>query len=179
MLALALAILLGRASSQPDTAPSPSATISAPLQALSPVPDAGSVARPMPGGAVMPIPPDAAVIRNSGSTNTAGYIIAISPDGRTLIRQNGETTNATLARPQTNWLLAKLRGFAPLDALPLGHCMRSASFGSSTTISYGGVTTPDLGCAVSDQERELARTVGVIVAQLHISTFPRHRAHLL
>ncbi len=166
MLALALAVLLARPASQPTTMPSPSAPISAPLQAQSPAP-------------AMPIPPDAAVIRNSGSTNTAGYIIAISPDGRTLIRQNGETTNATLARPQTNWLLAKLRGFAPLDALPLGHCMRSASFGSSTTISYGGVTTPDLGCAVSDQERELARTVGVIVAQLHISTLPRHRVHLL
>ncbi|MDQ2908821.1 MAG: hypothetical protein M3R44_05645 [Candidatus Eremiobacteraeota bacterium] len=133
----------------------------------------------MPNDVAPAIPADAAVIRNSGSTNTAGYTIVLSPDGHAVIGQYGRYTSTSLARPQTRWLFAKLREAGTIGALPAGHCMRSVSFGSSTTISYQGATTPDLGCAVSPLERELARTVGVIVRQLNISTFPAHRRRLL
>ncbi len=164
MLALVLVMLLTPAQPLPNRAATatPSATIRAPLPA-----DTASVPR------------DAAVVRNSGSTNTVGYIIVLSRDGRAVITQEGRTTAAMLAAPQTKWLFAKLREAETLTALPVGHCMRSVSFGSSTTISYGGATSPDLGCAVSPLERELARTVGVLVRQLNIATFPAHRVYPL
>lgn len=181
MLASILTMLLIAPAAQPSTAPSPAVTMSAAPEAQTPSPQGERVPGRMPAvtATMPPIPAGAAVIRNSGSTNTTGYIIVISPDGNAIIRQNDENTNAVLARPQTQWLFAKLRQFAPLGALPQGHCMRSVSFGSSTTISYGGATTPGLSCAVSPEERELARTVGVIVRQLHVSTFPRHRLRIL
>ncbi len=184
MLALVLATLLVAPQSLPRAAATPAAnrsmmpTGAAALPSGSPLPVNGG--GPVPGAGAMPsVPPDAAVIRNSGSTNTAGYVIVLTLDGHATVGQEGQYTTATLARPQTRWLFAKLREAGPLGALPAGHCMRSVSFGSSTTISYQGATTPDLGCAVSPLERELARTVGVIVAQLHISTFPAHRRRLL
>jgi hypothetical protein len=177
MLGLVLATLVTQLQPlrQPAATPSAGATMlaqppSAPLSTPSPV-----AAMPTPTQAGMSVPPHAAVIRNSGSTNTVGYSIVLSHDGRAVISQDGRNTTAVLASPQTNWLFAKLREAGPLSALPVGHCMRSVSFGSSTTISYEGATSPDLSCAVSPLESELARTVGVIVRQLNISTLPTHR----
>lgn len=116
---------------------------------------------------------DAATIRNSGSTNTAGYTIVVKRDFTADVTQNGTTTTAAVAAAQAKWLFAKLREAAPLDALPGRTCMKSASFGSSTTIAYAGATTPDLSCATNAAARELNRTIGVIAQQLGVGGFRR------
>ena len=122
-----------------------------------------------------PASPDDAVIRNSGSTNTAGYTLVIRRDGSAELQQGGTQQAKTLGHSQTAWLFAKLDDDAPLSSLPVGHCMRSASFGSVTRITYRGETTGDVGCATDPATQELKRTLAVIETQLGIATLPRFR----
>jgi hypothetical protein len=112
--------------------------------------------------------PGTITIRNTGSTNFAGYTIAVHPSGDADVTVGGVTTPATLPVAQTKWLFQKVRGATPLDQLPGGSCLKSASFGSSTTISYGGATSPDITCGADPVVRELARTVSVIVTRLGV-----------
>jgi hypothetical protein len=124
-----------------------------------------------------PVPP--AVIRNSGSTNTRAYTIVVYPDGAADVTVGDATGHRRVAHPQTAWLFAKLEAAMPLTALPAARCMRSISFGTSTTIAFRGERTPDLNCAADPASQELARTTRVIVEQLGISvlrplTIPPH-----
>jgi hypothetical protein len=111
------------------------------------------------------------LIRNSGSTNTAGYIVVIHPDYTADVADgHGGTIKKTVDAPQAKWLFDRLKADMPFAQLGGGHCMKSASFGSYTTIVYDGETTPDLQCPGGPETRELNRTVGVIIGQLGIST---------
>jgi hypothetical protein len=138
---------------------------------------AASATPPPPGTTPAPVAPataaawdpEDAVIRNSGSTNAAGYTIVVHRDGSAEIDQAGTTSHATLKRPQTEWLFAKLQADAPISDLVSAHCMRSMSFGSTTRVTYRGATTGDLGCTFDPAARELKRTVDVITAQLGVA----------
>jgi hypothetical protein len=155
---------------QPSGAPAPE-----PTSAASDLP-----ARRMPLTAPRAEPADA-VIRNSGSTNTAGYAIVVHPDYSADVYVAGEVEHKSVAAPQAKWLFEKLQAAMPFGRLGAERCMKSASFGSSTTIAYEGSVTPDLSCGgSSDAERELSRTAGVIVNQLGVpSGVGRLRRHLL
>lgn len=63
----------------------------------------------------------------------------------------------------------------PLDALAHGHCMRSASFGTTTTVTFGGAASPDLSCAPDPAARDLAGTVAAIVNGLRLSVMRVYR----
>ena len=122
-----------------------------------------------------PVPPGAAVIANSGSTNAAGFTVVVTPDGAATVRQYDGSKQKVVGAPQTRWLFALLQAAGPLDALGLAHCMKSASFGTSTRIAWNDRTSGDLSCGGDATSRELARTIGVIVRQLDIVTMPRSR----
>jgi len=109
-----------------------------------------------------------ALIRNSGSTNGAGYTVVIRSDFTADVSVAGTSERKKIGAPQGRWLFAKLREAMPLEGLGAGRCMKSTSFGSSTTVSYDGSTTPDLSCGGDAAVRELSRTIGVIAAQLRI-----------
>lgn len=121
------------------------------------------------------VPQGAAVIANSGSTNSAGYTLVVTPDGAATIRQYDGATQKAVGAPQTRWLFKLLADAGPLDALGLAHCMKSASFGTSLHVAWNDRTSGDLSCGGDATSRELARTIGVIVRQLDIATFPRAR----
>jgi len=158
MLALALAALLAQL--QPTGAP-----------AFTPAPASagpgGVQLRRLPADAPRIEPGDAA-IRNSGSTNIAGYTIVVHPDRSADVYSNGATQHATVGAAQAAWLFAKLDQAMPLDSLGAARCMKSASFGSTLTIAYRGQMTPDLSCAGDAAARELARTAEVIVNQIGV-----------
>ncbi len=166
MIALLLGAMLARL--QPETGPSPD-----PTAQMTP----GIVRGRMPPlpPSFPPIPPGAAVITNSGSTNSAGYTLVIVPDGSATVRQYEGVTKATVAGAQTRWLFGRLRSAGPLDSLGLERCMKSASFGSRTTIAWNGSTTGDVSCSDDDASRELVRTINVIVTQLAVPTLRRPR----
>jgi hypothetical protein len=105
-----------------------------------------------------------ALVRNSGSTNAPGYAFIVHPDATVDAVVNGAVERKTIGHAQAAWLFARLKADAPLGDLG-GSCMRSASFGSTTTIAYGGQTTGDLGCG-GPAAQELTRTIGIIRGQL-------------
>jgi hypothetical protein len=97
-----------------------------------------------------------AVIVTTRSTNTPGYRIALSPDGGAEVtRQGGLSTRVQVDLSLTKRFYADLARAGALDALPVGHCMKSASFGTATWINYRGANSPDLQCAQNDIERVL------------------------
>jgi hypothetical protein len=100
---------------------------------------------------------DNAVIIDSGSTNTAAYRIAVERSGKTAysqiprkagrspdarpIRKNADVGGALVAR-----FYADLEAARPFSSLPRRGCMKSASFGTTLTVTFGDETTPDLSC---------------------------------
>jgi hypothetical protein len=154
---LMLSLTLAQVMPYPSTAPNPAESI---------------VRRPP---VVFPAWPDAAVIENSGSTNTAGYRIAVRPSGEAAYTTGGNVERGTVSRATAHWLFAKLAAAGPLDALAVRHCMKSASFGSSTLLEWQGARSSDLSCGGDPTVAELNRTIGVILTQLRVSPGPRTR----
>lgn len=122
-------------------------------------------------------PPDAAVIENSGSTNFAGYRIAVSPNGSALYAAPGGVRRGRVPLATARWLFRKLREDAPLSALGGTGCMKSVSFGTSTTIAWQGERSGDLSCGSSPAAVELNRTIGVIQTQLGVVPAPNNRRY--
>jgi hypothetical protein len=101
-------------------------------------------------------PLDNAVIVDSGSTNTYGYTIHVSSDGKASVtfEERGGTATGT-PKPFTVPAATATRFFADLAAARKGNvvtvpCMKSASFGSSLHITWQGWTSPDLSCPPKD-----------------------------
>jgi hypothetical protein len=133
----------------------------------------------MPQRMLPPIVSGDAVIRNSGSTNTSGYTVVVHADFSVDVYDRGTTRHDTSVEPQTKWLFAKLKADEPFASLGVAGCMKSASFGTTTTVAYDGSTTPDLTCSGSPNTRELARTVEAIVARLDIKPAIGHFRRLM
>ncbi|HTJ26381.1 MAG TPA: hypothetical protein VMA36_09455 [Candidatus Limnocylindria bacterium] len=117
-----------------------------------------------------PTSPTEAVIVNSGSTNTAGYVLRVSADGNGTLRQDGDEHRVQVSRALADRFFADLRAAGPLDALPHTFCMKSASFGTTTTVAYRGKRSPDLNCpsgsagtALVQDARAIAAAAGVTV----------------
>ncbi len=107
-------------------------------------------------GGVAATPGNVAVIVNSGSTNSYGFTIQVWPDGKaSLTLQNKGGAAASAAKAFTVPAATAARFFADLAAARKGNlttapCMKSASFGTSTRITWQGWASPDLSCPPSD-----------------------------
>ena len=127
-----------------------------------------------------PVKPTDAIIINSGSTNTTGYIVIVSPDG-TVHYKFGVAANSTetryiaaaLPKAQTKKLFHDLAAAMPLKALPVHHGMRSASFGTQTVMTYKGQRSPDLSSATDPRTVVLKADIDAITKALHIGNVPR------
>ncbi len=172
-LAVAMALPGARFADPPSVVPSsePSATPSA----QSSYPAVGATAIASPAALTAAIRAEDAIIANSGSTNALGYTIFLAPDGSAIVRRGAATEQRTVARPQTRWLFSRLAAAGPLDQLAGGHCMKSVSFGTTTSIAWHGASSGDLSCRPSPLGAEISRTIAVIVDQLEITLQPRRR----
>lgn len=91
-------------------------------------------------------------IVNSGSTNTAGFEIAVRKSGAaeyTSHPRRGEAPaeiHKTLPQSLADQLYVDVNAAQPLDSLPARHCVKSVSFGTRTYIDAGGQESPDLSC---------------------------------
>ncbi|MBV8723364.1 MAG: hypothetical protein JO277_14535 [Candidatus Eremiobacteraeota bacterium] len=126
---------------------------------------------------------DTATIVDSGSTNTAGYAIAVSSDGNSTVtprNRMGESQSAPRSFTITTTLAAQF--FADLKAARDGnatsvHCMKSASFGTSTHIAWHDWTSPDLDCPAGDAlTSALIHDVDAIRAAGNVQTMLRPHA---
>jgi hypothetical protein len=119
---------------------------------------------PIPAARI-PTAPDEALIVNSGSTNSAGYRLRVYADGTTALQQGDAAVRKHVSLALVKRFFADLRAAGALDALPRGGCMKSASFGSSTTVAYRGKLSPDVSCpSASPAERALAVDADALAA---------------
>jgi hypothetical protein len=99
---------------------------------------------------------DSAIIENSGSTNTLGYRIEVRSDGSaTLAMVHGPSASPSPAKSFTVSSSIAKQFFADLAAARQAKtvtepCMKSASFGSSTYVTWQGWRSSDLTCPPSD-----------------------------
>jgi hypothetical protein len=130
-------------------------------------------------GAVASLPtpgPNDVVVENSGSTNTFGYRILVRPDATVYVLQNGAIHRTIADKADVTHFLAAVKAAGPLSAMTSGHCMRSASFGSSTRITYAGESTGDLTCGAGPAAQDLAAQAQAIVQDVGIPRFRSFRS---
>lgn len=115
--------------------------------------------------------PDGATITNSGSTNSAGYVIKIWSDGRGSITiGSGNATSFTVTHDVAQRFFADAKAARANPGAP-GHCMKSASFGTTTSVKWHGWTSVDLQCPPLDPAvSALARDAQAIEAAAGIGT---------
>lgn len=128
---------------------------------------------------------DGGVIRNSGSTNFSGYTIKVWSDGSTwAVHSNRAGT--PIDSPVRGHIPADLaKRF--LDDAKQGrknrdisqHCMKSASFGTSTVVVYHGWTSPDLECPGGGFVETLGQQAHKIAALLKVAGVQPRRIPML
>ncbi len=97
-------------------------------------------------------PRDNAVIVDSGSTNTLGYKIEVWSDGSASVTpQNKAGIAQGAVKTFTVSAATASKFFADLQAARSGNatgsgCIKSASFGTATHVTWQGWTSPDLDC---------------------------------
>ena len=96
------------------------------------------------------------VITNSGSTNMPESTLTINTDGSGSLMYHKDTTAGNSSRfvdktfPAGTFNIAQLknllRQIGNVSAIPDHGCIKSISFGSTTTITYQGKTSGDISC---------------------------------
>ena len=114
-------------------------------------------------------PAESAIIENTGSTNTTGYRITVSSTGTATVDGKAVSLPAGMSTQFFRDLAAAL----PLPDLPARHGIRSASFGTRTSITYRGQRTPDLTFGGDARATALKADVDAIAGALHVSNMPR------
>ncbi|HTW84276.1 MAG TPA: hypothetical protein VMD91_09435 [Candidatus Sulfotelmatobacter sp.] len=145
------------------------------------IPTYGPIPQPRTtfAGLKVPTADGEAVIANSGSTNTGGYVIRVYADGTVSVDQ-GVPIRKTISKQLVTKFFDDLHAAGPLDALPTAACMKSASFGSSTRVGYHAQLSPDLSCpSTSSIGRALTIDVNAIVNAAGVSMLPRSRSFQL
>ena len=154
-------------------------TLAVLLTSADPASGGSATAAPAAGASASPaarptVPPDAAVIVNSGSTNVVGYRIVVRPDRSASIAiGSGAAQGKTLSAAATQALFKDLAAAAPVDALEHEPCMKSVSFGSTTTIEYKGRRSPDLSCSSGNKAERVSADIATIVGELGADAVPR------
>ena len=122
---------------------------------------------------------DCAVIRNSGSTNTRGFTISIWPDATGQVSTPPDPVKSIqLRKDLTDRFFTDLRAARTNPGTPT-HCMKSASFGTTTVVQWHGWTSPDLQCPpFSSDVQALASDVRQIQSAADVRTGGLHRIHL-
>lgn len=108
------------------------------------------------------------VITNTGSTNTVGMSVTMPEKGRTAMAESRDTkVKMSVAAELHKQFMKDLEAAMPLDQLPVRHCAKSVSFGTSTFVTYKGVRSPDLSCGGQEDPRVVAlqKDVEAIMAQ--------------
>jgi hypothetical protein len=124
--------------------------------------------------------PDGATIVNSGSTNFTGYTIDVRSDGSATAQvSNRGVSAASTPKPFALDAAMAKQFFADLAAARTGKaitepCMKSASFGTTTRVTWHDWTSPDLTCPAGNAAgAALIHDVQAIAAASGVSTGPR------
>ena len=122
---------------------------------------------------------DGATIENSGSTNTAPYSLKVWSNGNAAF-----VTRAGVARAFSVPISVTARFFRDVQAArsnpgTAGHCMKSASFGTSTYVLWHGWRSFDLSCLPRGAQFALAADVRAIQSASGVTSNPPRRIPLM
>lgn len=113
-------------------------------------------------------------ITNSGSTNFAGYVIRINKDGSGLLQYMSRPSDANSNKSKIfpaktfsiNQMTSTLNQIKDVTTIPIkSDCVKSASFGSKTTIMYKGKTSGDTSC-MTDNASSTYQTLQSQITQI-------------
>ena len=115
-----------------------------------------------------------AVITNSGSTNLPGLTLTIHTDGSGSLHydkgknqpKNGGDRTFPGGTFDTARLAALLKQIHDVSIVPNHSCLKSISFGTTTTITYNGKTSGDLSC-LTKQDGETFEQLRNIVQEAY------------
>lgn len=102
-----------------------------------------------------------AIVTNSGSTNTPEAILTLNTDGSgALVYQANSRGYSNKTFPPGTFDIAQLQHLlvqiGDVSAIPDHECLKSISFGSTTTITFEGKTSGDVSClSNADQQTYL------------------------
>ena len=114
-----------------------------------------------------------AEILNSGSTNTCGYKIYVTSDGRELYHMCYNHGHGKLSAALAEKFLHDIQTAGPLNKLPSRGCIKSAGFGTKTTIQYHGQLSPDISCPANHLEELLYADAVQIEQALQVNNQPK------
>lgn len=124
-------------------------------------------------GAALAATQDGGVIQTSRSTNTPSSEIKIWSDGRAQLIRAGTTVPFRVPAELAQRFFSDAKAARSQPGTP-GHCMKSASFGTTTTVLWHGYTSVDLQCPpFSPPVHALAADVRAIGAIVKIDGPPR------
>ncbi|MCF4968207.1 hypothetical protein [Nostoc sp. CMAA1605] len=124
--------------------------------------------------AIALVPNNVAVIVNSGSTNTIGYRIYVSPTGEANYVDGKGSGKGKLPKKISQKFFNDLKAAEPLSSLPVKQsCVKSTSFGTTTTISLGGQQSPDISCPGNEKAKKLDTDVIAIAKLLKVVNVPK------
>ncbi|MBV8171330.1 MAG: hypothetical protein JO219_05290 [Candidatus Eremiobacteraeota bacterium] len=126
---------------------------------------AASASAPVP---YLPVPHHATVILNTGSTNAPGYRIVVARDGSAQWISGSMRHSGQLSQKSTQKLFADLASAMPLSKLQSAHCMKSASFGTSTFAYWEHERSSDLQCTSDVRATALYSTIQAVAVELGI-----------
>jgi hypothetical protein len=105
---------------------------------------------------------------DSGSTNTAGFCYTVTRSGKVLKRTGTTVLQRRQGRPAISdeqgslpaslaeRLFSDVEAAMPLSGLPVAHCVKSVSFGTSRYVWFEGQKSPDL-CGRGNAQVELLK----------------------
>lgn len=117
--------------------------------------------------------PGAATIENTGSTNTYGYRILVSRYGHVVYTNGTRHGQDDLPDALSAKFFSDLQAASPLSRQPQGSCVKSASFGTYTTVTYQGQRSPDISCPANRQQQALYDDVLAIDRYLNVTNYPK------
>jgi hypothetical protein len=114
---------------------------------------------------------NAAVILNSGSTNTCAYTIRVSSTGSATYEvcqvRHGQ---GTLSPQLTDTFFRDLAMAQPFTALSQKNgCLRSISFSTKTYIEYKSQRSPDVWCSADERAQKLGTDTERIAKELQFN----------
>ncbi|MHC5938161.1 hypothetical protein [Nostoc sp.] len=119
------------------------------------------------------VPNNVAIILNSGSTNTIGYRIYVSPSGEVNYVDGKGSNQGKLSQKLTKNFFRDLKIAEPLSNLPKQSCVKSVSFGTTTTIRLADQQSPDISCPGNVKAQSLDNDVIAIAKALNVVNVPK------
>ena len=92
-----------------------------------------------------------ATIEDTGSTNRLGLRVIFDETGRTTVEsRSADTRQINLEKTLCKEFIRNLEAVGPLIDIPVVHCPKSVSFGSSLFVEYKSSRSPDISCPSHD-----------------------------